>query len=191
MEWKHTLFAQYFVELGNQTQAAIKAGYSKESASSTASRLMKREDIQEYINARLFAHSLQMAEKIRKVDEMVFNATQVNAAELFNPDNALKPIANLDEITQRNIKSVKTRELFTSEGELMGYTREVTLNDPLKAAEIFYKRNNLFNENPIQQNFVGEISLNLIAPTGKLAEVAQTERAEFERLLEAQKDVSC
>lgn len=42
-------FCKYYVELGNETQAGIKAGYSKKTAPSQANRLLKNHKVQDEI----------------------------------------------------------------------------------------------------------------------------------------------
>lgn len=44
-------FAEYYMELNNITQAAIKAGYSEQTAASQGSRLLKNVKVREYITA--------------------------------------------------------------------------------------------------------------------------------------------
>lgn len=46
-------FADYYIELGNATQAAIKAGYSEDSARSIGSENLTKPDISAYIESRL------------------------------------------------------------------------------------------------------------------------------------------
>lgn len=53
-------YCEYFIELGNQSQAAIKAGYSEKAARQTSSKIMKYKIIQDYIAER-------MAEKDKSV----------------------------------------------------------------------------------------------------------------------------
>lgn len=45
-------FADYFIECGNATEAAIKAGYKKRSAGSIGSENLKKPEIAEYIAER-------------------------------------------------------------------------------------------------------------------------------------------
>nr|DAG81817.1 MAG TPA: Terminase small subunit [Caudoviricetes sp.] len=50
---KQKKFADFYIELGNATQAAIKAGYSKRTARSQGQRLLTNVDIKNYIQKRL------------------------------------------------------------------------------------------------------------------------------------------
>ncbi|QBK26732.1 terminase small subunit [Ureibacillus thermophilus] len=50
---KQQAFADYYIELGNATQAAIKAGYSKRSARQIGEQNLSKHDIKAYIDARM------------------------------------------------------------------------------------------------------------------------------------------
>lgn len=50
---KQQAFADYYLELGNATEASIKAGYSKKNAGNNADKLLKNTKIKSYIDERL------------------------------------------------------------------------------------------------------------------------------------------
>lgn len=50
---KQRRFADYFIQYGNGTQAAIKAGYSKKTAGVISTENLKKPNISAYINRRL------------------------------------------------------------------------------------------------------------------------------------------
>ena len=50
---KQQAFADYYIELGNATQAAIEAGYSKKYANTNASKLLQNTTIDSYIDKRM------------------------------------------------------------------------------------------------------------------------------------------
>lgn len=52
MNAKQKAFADYYIECGNQTESAKKAGYSEKTAYSIGSRLLKNVEIQAYIAER-------------------------------------------------------------------------------------------------------------------------------------------
>lgn len=65
---KQQKFADYYVELGNAEQAAIKAGYSERYARGNAHKLVANSGIKEYIDARL---GEKESERIAKQDEVL------------------------------------------------------------------------------------------------------------------------
>lgn len=50
---KQQRFADYYIEIGNATEAYVKAGYCKKGANASASRLLANVSIQNYIDKRL------------------------------------------------------------------------------------------------------------------------------------------
>ena len=52
MNAKQKAFADYYIECGNQTESAKKAGYSEKTAYSIGNRLLKNVEIQAYIAER-------------------------------------------------------------------------------------------------------------------------------------------
>lgn len=50
---KQQAFADYYIEYGNATQAAIQAGYSKKYANTNASKLLQNTTIKAYIDKRM------------------------------------------------------------------------------------------------------------------------------------------
>lgn len=50
---KQKAFADYYIELGNATEAYIKAGYNKKGARANSARLIANDSIKQYIDERL------------------------------------------------------------------------------------------------------------------------------------------
>ena len=71
---KQKAFADYYIELGNATQAAIKAGYSEKYANTNASKLLRNTAIAEYIAQRLAELE---SERIADADEVLQYLTAV------------------------------------------------------------------------------------------------------------------
>ncbi|WP_243169617.1 terminase small subunit, partial [Enterococcus faecalis] len=53
MTEKQKRFCDFYIETGNATQAAIKAGYSSKYANTNASKLLQNTTIKQYIDERL------------------------------------------------------------------------------------------------------------------------------------------
>lgn len=71
---KQQAFADYYLELGNATEAAKKAGYSKENAGNNADKLLKNTKIKAYIDERL---EKIKSENIATIDEVMSFYTNV------------------------------------------------------------------------------------------------------------------
>jgi len=70
--------ADFFIELGNKTQALIKAGYSKQNAGNNASRFFEQKPIKDYVEQRL---KLLDEERIASAREVMRYLTSVMRGE--------------------------------------------------------------------------------------------------------------
>ena len=61
-------FADYFIECGNGSEAAKKAGYSEKTAAAIASRLLKNVNVSAYIDERM---TQQDATRVASADEVL------------------------------------------------------------------------------------------------------------------------
>ncbi len=75
---KQQAFADYYLELGNGTKAAIKAGYSEKTAYSIACENLNKPEISEYIQERL---AQIRGEKIATIEEVMSFYTKVMRGE--------------------------------------------------------------------------------------------------------------
>ncbi|WP_342399602.1 terminase small subunit [Weizmannia sp. FSL W8-0676] len=76
---KQKAFADYYIELGNATEAAIKAGYSKKTAYSIGNENLKKPEIKKYIQERVAEKEEKM---IAKQDEVLKFLTSVLRGEI-------------------------------------------------------------------------------------------------------------
>ena len=76
---KQKRFADYYIELGNATQAAINAGYSSKYANTNASKLLQNTTIKSYIDERL---SQLASERIMGAQEAVELLSSIARAEI-------------------------------------------------------------------------------------------------------------
>lgn len=121
---KQQRFADEYIICANATQAAIKAGYSKKTATKIGAENLTKLDIQKYIDEKL----AQLAsEKIADQTEVLQYLTSVMRGE-------------------------STAEIVVVEGEGEGYSSARRINkapdekERLKAAELLGKRHGLFTE---------------------------------------------
>lgn len=75
---KQKAFADYYIELGNATEAYIKAGYNKKGARANSARLIANDSIKQYIDERL---SKIEDERIAKGEEVLQYLTKVMRGE--------------------------------------------------------------------------------------------------------------
>ena len=117
-------FVDFFCQLGNRTQAALKAGYSKSSAYSQGNRLMKDDRIKKQIATRLEELKSQ---RIAETKEILEYITSVMRGEQ-------------NDIVVMNIG--KGRGITAAEK----VTTKVAEKEKLKAAEMLAKINGLFKQ---------------------------------------------
>ena len=109
---KQMAFADYYIELGNAEQAAIKAGYSKGYARGNAHKLVANSGIKEYIEKRMEEIK---SERVADQQEIMEFLTAVMRGEVE------EPIPILDgEGTQRIVEVRPSAQARKSAAELLG-----------------------------------------------------------------------
>lgn len=131
---KQKLFADYYIISTNQTDAAIKAGYSPKTARSTGTELMGKPHVRAYIEAR-------MAEKDKEL--------------IADQDEILKFLTAV-------MRGQITEQIPLLDGD--GYQKLVKLDaaqpkDRVRAAELMGKRHAMWTE---KQNITGEIGVVIV-----------------------------
>lgn len=117
---KQRRFCDYYIELGNATEAAIRAGYSKKTAKQIGGENLTKPDLKIYID--------------QKLEEMA-NERTADAQEVLEYLTAV-------------MRGEHTEETLIGRGEgVQGVTDlEVGAKDRLKAAELLGKRHALFTD---------------------------------------------
>ncbi len=100
---------EYLIDL-NATKAAIRAGYSEDSAGAIGHENLKKPEIQEFISAR--QKELQEATGItqKRVLEEYAKIAFFDIRSLYTPDGGLKDIRQLDDNAAGAISSVESVE---------------------------------------------------------------------------------
>lgn len=108
---KQKAFADYYIELGNATEAAIKAGYSKKTAYSIGNENLKKPEIKKYIQERVAEKEEKM---IAKQDEVLKFLTSVLRGEITEeiPIGKGEGFFQLEDKTPSVKDSVKAAELL-------------------------------------------------------------------------------
>lgn len=133
---KQRKFADYFIELGHQTEAAIKAGYKKSNARSTASELMAKPQVKAYIAERMAEKD---NERIASQDEVLEFLTQVMRGEVREQvplldGDGYQRLALLDETVPKDrIKAAellgKRYAMWTDKKDIGGEVAVTFVND--------------------------------------------------------------
>ena len=136
---KQRRFADYYIELGNASEAARRAGYSEATANEQGSQLLAKLSIREYIDQRL--EELQ-SNKIADQREVLEYLTAVMRRQ--KPEAAAvvltKEEVRWEEDERGTMRKVSTK---TQVGDTVALPTKVS--DANKAAELLGKRYRLFD----------------------------------------------
>lgn len=132
---------EYLVDL-NATQAAIRAGYSPDSAYSIGSENLKKPEIRARIDKALAERSKRIGINADRVLRELARLAFVNAPDVIDIKNAvLLPDASRDDTAA--IASVKVKIVS---GDIESEEREIKLADKLKALELLGKHIGIFTD---------------------------------------------
>ena len=120
---KQKAFADYYIETGNATEAAIKAGYSKKTARVIGTENLTKPALKQYIDERL---SKIEDERIAKGDEVLKYLTSVMRGEekdQFGLDASLQDRTRAAELLGKRYR------LFTEKVEVDGIQKVKIVDD--------------------------------------------------------------
>ena len=133
---------EYLIDL-NATQAAIRAGYSPETANEQGSQNLAKLSIRNEIDKRMAERSRRTGISQDRVIQELARIAFVNPQNVINTDNAtVREDAAEDDLAC--IQSVKVKTSYSDKGDMM--EREVRLNDKMKALELLGKHLGMFKD---------------------------------------------
>ena len=140
---KQKLFCdEYLIDL-NATQAAIRAGYSVDSAGDIGSENLKKPDIRARIEKAMAERSKRTGINAERVLIELAKIGLVNAVDVINFNEATVS----EEATREDLAAVQSVKVKTMTGENGDMTeREVKLYDKTKALELLGKHLGLFKD---------------------------------------------
>lgn len=143
MTRKQKLFCEeYQIDL-NATQAAIRAGYSPESAGSIGSELLKKPEIRARIDKMMAERSKRVGINADRVLRELGRIAFLNAPDVVDMENAtIKDEADRDDTAA--IASVKVKVVSGKYGDTV--EREIRFADKLKALELCGKHLGMFGD---------------------------------------------
>ena len=129
---------EYLIDL-NATQAAIRAGYSPDTAKAIGSENLTKPDIRAQIDRAMAERSKRTGVNAERVVQELAKIAFVNAAEVIDPKTATVKEDALPEDTAA-IQSVKVKTFGED-----GLEREIKMADKLKALELLGKHLSLIH----------------------------------------------
>lgn len=130
---------EYLIDL-NATQAAIRAGYSPDSAKEIGSENLTKPNIAKAIDQAIAERSRRTGVNADRVVRELAKIAFVNAGEVVDLDTALL----MDKISDDDMAAIQSVKVKTFGED--GIEREVKLADKLKALELLGKHLGLFKD---------------------------------------------
>lgn len=130
---------EYLIDL-NATQAAIRAGYSPDTAQQTGSENLSKPVIRTCIDRAMAERSKRTGVNAERVVQELAKIAFVNAAEVIDPKTATVKEDALPEDTAA-IQSVKVKTFGED-----GLEREIKMADKIKALELLGKHLGMFKD---------------------------------------------
>lgn len=118
---KQLKFADYFLEIGNATEAAIKAGYSEKYAGTNTDKLLKNTNVKEYIEERKKQLNTERIANQEEVLEYLTAVMRGNEKDQFGLDAALADRTKAAELLGKRYR------LFTDKVEHSGCVEGVVI----------------------------------------------------------------
>lgn len=134
---------EYLIDL-NATQAAIRAGYSPDTANEQGSRMLANVSIRAHIDRAMAERSKRTGVNADRVLRELAKVAFVNAADVINTKDATIKTGASDEDTAA-IQSVKVKTSCSETGEMV--EREIRMADKLKALELLGKHLGMYQNN--------------------------------------------
>lgn len=142
--------AEYLVDL-NATQAAIRAGYSKKTASEQAFDLLRKPQIAAAIEESRQKHIAKLDLSAERVLTELAGLAFFDVRKLVNPDGSPKSITDLDDETARAIQGIELQTVKDGENDF-ALVRKYKIADKNAALEKLMKHLGLFEKDNNQNN---------------------------------------
>ena len=146
MDDRHIRFCENFLVHLNGAKAAREAGYDAGRARITASELLAREDIQDYIAQRQEELQAEIGITQKRVLQEYARIAFSDIRTFYTVDGALKSIRDLDDDAAAALAGVEVYEERTGQEdvEAIGSTKKIKVFDKVKALEALGKHLGMF-----------------------------------------------
>jgi phage terminase small subunit len=134
----------------NATKAAIKAGYSKKTATVQASRLLRKVHIAEMRRSKSEELTAEYDISAKWVLNELAKIARCDPRKFFNKDGSPKDITALDDVSAAGVAGFDVLELFDgSQGDqkhVTGLVKKIKLSDRIRALELLGKHQAAFTD---------------------------------------------
>nr|WP_319552442.1 terminase small subunit [uncultured Vibrio sp.] len=132
---------EYLIDL-NATQAAIRAGYSKKTATKTASENLTKPDIQKRISELKSARIEETKIDANYVLNRLVEIDQMDVLDILDEDGSIKLVSEWPKVWRTYMSGMDITELFEGAGEnrqQIGFLKKVKWPDKVKNLELLGK----------------------------------------------------
>lgn len=146
---KQELFVAEYLKDLNATQAAIRAGYSPDSANQIGPENLVKPGIAAAISAAQAERALRVQLTADDVLRELLKIAMVDIAAAFDERGNLRPIHEIPVDVRKAIAAVEVDELFEGHGTertWTGYTRKAKFWDKTKALEMLGRHLSMFKD---------------------------------------------
>lgn len=157
---KQKKFCEEYIIDFNQTQSAIKAGYSAKTAYSIGNENLKKPDIQAYIKELLSKREERTQITADMVVKEWAKIAFFDIRKIFHKEGGLLNPHDLDDETATVISSIKARDVKV--GDDIETIKEYRLNDKMKALDMLAKHLGMFEKEKEDNNDTNEIIVEII-----------------------------
>lgn len=148
---KQAMFCIEYLKDQNGTQAAIRAGYSKDTAAEIASQNLTKLNIQEVIQEHLDARATRELLTADRILHEMYSLANVDPNEVFDENGDLKPIKDIPLEVRKAIASIEVEAIYEMEGKgrnrhkvEIGQVKKIKFWDKGRAQENLAKHLKLF-----------------------------------------------
>ncbi|MCU3988429.1 terminase small subunit [Enterobacter mori] len=126
----------------NQTQAAINAGYSPNTAAKFASQNMRDERVQKRIAELMEERNKRMRVSADYVLMRLVEIDQMDVIDILNDDMSIKPVSEWPKVWRQYLTGFELADMFEGRGdekELVGILKKIKWPDKVKNLELIGK----------------------------------------------------
>jgi len=149
LKGKREAFANQYIIDFNGKQAAIRAGYSKGRAESTASTLLTEPTVQRRIAELQKDRNARVQLTQDRVLQEVMRLAFFDIRKALHPDGSLKAITELDDDTAAAIAGLDLFEEFAGHGDermQIGWTKKIKLSDKTANLQLLMRHMGMLND---------------------------------------------
>lgn len=170
---------EYLVDL-NATQAAIRAGYSQDTAGSIGWENLQKPEIQEAVTSALELRSERTEITADRVLRELARIAFFDPRNLFDHNGKIKPVHEWDDDTAAVLAGIEAVEKFAGRGddrELIGYLKKAKVWDKKGALELLGKHLALFTDKVEHSGSIGAPELRVVVKRADKPESDKEENA--------------